>query len=64
MVADGGEPPCSKTAVATIDVRRNLNDPRFERGEWTVEIMETHDLATPVLQVKANDRDDKVRVTK
>ncbi len=60
MVADGGVPSCSKTSVATISVRRNLASPRFIQGEWSVRIMETHTLATPVVTVKAKDMDDKV----
>ena len=51
-VSDGGIPPCSKTAVATIEVQRNLQDPRFTQGEWPVEIMETHPLNEPVVTVQ------------
>ena len=61
MVSDGGIPPCSRTAVATIDVERNLAAPRFSRGEWTVTIMETHPLTDPIIKVAATDADRKVR---
>ncbi len=59
MVSDGGEPPCSRTSVATVAVRRNLNDPRFSQGEWTESILETHDLTTPIVTVQATDDDDR-----
>ncbi len=51
-VSDGGIPPCSRTAVATIEVQRNLQVPRFTQGEWPVEIMETHPLNEPVVTVQ------------
>lgn len=59
MVADGGTPPCTKTSVATMTVRRNLNEPRFKRGEWQKEIMETHPLTEVITTVEAEDKDDK-----
>ena len=58
-VSDGGLPPCSRTTVAKIDVRRNLNAPRFTRSEWTVNIMETHSLTEAFVTVEARDADDK-----
>lgn len=60
MVKDGGSPACSKTSVATISVQRNLNSPRFSRGEWTVEIMETQSLTEPIVTIDAQDADDRV----
>ncbi len=58
-VSDGGIPACSRTTVAKISVQRNLNAPRFTRGEWTVNIMETHALTEAVVTVEARDADDK-----
>jgi len=59
-VSDAGIPPCSKTTVATVNVRRNLHDPRFKRGEWTMTILETHALTKSIVTVEAEDRDEKV----
>lgn len=58
-MSDGGVPACRRTTVARIDVQRNLNAPRFTRGEWTVNIMETQPLTEPVVTVQARDADDK-----
>ena len=60
MVSDGGVPACTQTSVATIDVVRNLNDPRFTRSEWTATILETHHLQTEIVMVEAVDEDDRV----
>ena len=59
-VSDAGIPPCSKTIVATVNVRRNLHDPRFVRGEWPVTILETHALTESIVTVEAKDKDEKV----
>jgi hypothetical protein len=47
--------------MATIDVVRNLNDPRFTHDEWTATILETHDLQTEIVILEARDEDDRVR---
>ena len=59
-VADGGEPACVPTAMATVNVDRNLKKPRFTKEEWSATILETHDLTAPVLTVTATDEDDRV----
>ena len=62
-VSDAGIPPCSATTVAVVNVRRNLQDPRFKRGEWTVTIKETHTLTETIVKVEAEDNDEKVSVS-
>ena len=59
-MSDAGVPPCSETTVAVVNVRRNLQDPRFKRGEWTVTIKETHALTDAIVKVEAEDKDEKV----
>ncbi|CAL8328972.1 unnamed protein product [Lota lota] len=57
-VRDGGSPPRSSQAllrVAITDV--NDNSPRFERAVYEAEMAENAPPGTPVLQVKASDRD-------
>ena len=61
-VSDAGVPPCSDTTVAVVNVRRNLQDPRFKRGEWTVTIKETRSLTEAIVRVEAEDKDEKVSV--
>ena len=57
QVSDGGDPPCVQTAVVTVTVRRNLNDPELENSEWEVEILEIHSLDVPVVQLEGEDAD-------
>ncbi|KAK0151211.1 Protocadherin-7 [Merluccius polli] len=57
-VRDGGSPPRSSQAllrVAITDV--NDNSPRFERAVYEAEMAENAPPGTPVLQVRASDRD-------
>ncbi|KAL1023880.1 hypothetical protein UPYG_G00048360 [Umbra pygmaea] len=57
-VRDGGNPPRSSQAllrVAITDV--NDNSPRFERAVYEAEMAENAPPGTPVLQVRASDRD-------
>uniref|UniRef100_A0A8C7JY11 Cadherin domain-containing protein n=1 Tax=Oncorhynchus kisutch TaxID=8019 RepID=A0A8C7JY11_ONCKI len=57
-VRDGGNPPRSSQAllrVAITDV--NDNSPRFERAIYEAEMAENAPPGTPVLQVRASDRD-------
>ncbi|XP_066516041.1 protocadherin-7 [Hoplias malabaricus] len=57
-VRDGGNPPRSSQAllrVAITDV--NDNSPRFERAVYEAEMAENTPPGTPVLQVRASDRD-------
>lgn len=60
MVADGGEPSCKRTSVATVNVNRNLNDPRFTTSRYTASILETHPLSDPIVRIEATDDDDRV----
>ena len=61
-MSDAGIPPCSKTIVATVNVRRNLHDPSFKRGEWSVTIRETQVLTEAIMTIEAEDKDEKVTV--
>ena len=57
---DGGDPPCVITTLAVINVRRNLQRPRFRQDEFTTTILETHPLATAVSTVTGEDNDERV----
>nr|XP_022314372.1 cadherin EGF LAG seven-pass G-type receptor 3-like [Crassostrea virginica] len=54
---DGGSPPRTATAIATITVQRNINSPVFEAQFYHVIILETTQLGLPLLQLKATDND-------
>ena len=58
---DGGEPPCTISTVVVVSVTRNLQQPRFNQAEYTVDILETHDLETVVTTVQATDSDERVK---
>ena len=57
---DGGSPPRTATAIATITVQRNINSPVFEAQFYHVIILETTQLGLPLLQLKATDNDIRV----
>ncbi len=58
---DGGSPSCEKYEVLTINVRRNEHSPEWvPNTEYTVTILETHNILTPVAQVYARDDDTTV----
>ena len=57
---DGGSPPGTATAIATITVQRNINSPVFEAQFYHVIILETTQLGLPSLQLKATDNDIRV----
>lgn len=60
LARDGGSPPKTATAVATINVQRNINNPVFEKQSYSATILETRQLGLPFLQVNATDNDQRV----
>ncbi|KAM9449882.1 protocadherin-7 [Clarias gariepinus] len=57
-VRDGGNPPRSSQALLRISITDvNDNNPRFERPVYEAEMAENTPPGTPVLQVRASDRD-------
>ena len=60
LARDGGSPPRTATAIATITVQRNINSPVFEAQSYNETILETRQLGLPFLQVKATDNDIRV----
>lgn len=57
-VRDGGNPPRSSQALLRISITDvNDNSPQFERSTYEAEMAENAPPGTPVLQVRASDRD-------
>uniref|UniRef100_A0A673FLY5 Protocadherin 7a n=1 Tax=Sinocyclocheilus rhinocerous TaxID=307959 RepID=A0A673FLY5_9TELE len=57
-VRDGGNPPRSSQALLRVSITDiNDNSPRFERAVYEAEMAENAPPGTPVLQVRATDRD-------
>lgn len=57
-VRDGGNPPRSSQALLRVSITDvNDNSPQFERGTYEAEMAENAPPGTPVLQVRAADRD-------
>uniref|UniRef100_A0A667XQY9 Protocadherin 7a n=1 Tax=Myripristis murdjan TaxID=586833 RepID=A0A667XQY9_9TELE len=57
-VRDGGNPPRSSQALLRVSITDvNDNSPRFERAVYEAEMAENAPPGTPVLQVRASDRD-------
>uniref|UniRef100_A0A8C7ZAL5 Protocadherin 7a n=1 Tax=Oryzias sinensis TaxID=183150 RepID=A0A8C7ZAL5_9TELE len=57
-VRDGGNPPRSSQALLRVSITDvNDNGPQFERSTYEAEITENAPPGTPVLQVRASDRD-------
>ncbi|KAM3865488.1 protocadherin-7 [Diretmus argenteus] len=57
-VRDGGNPPRSSQALLRVSITDvNDNSPRFERAVYEAEMVENAPPGTPVLQVRASDRD-------
>uniref|UniRef100_A0A673HFZ4 Protocadherin 7a n=1 Tax=Sinocyclocheilus rhinocerous TaxID=307959 RepID=A0A673HFZ4_9TELE len=57
-VGDGGNPPRSSQALLRVSITDvNDNSPRFERAVYEAEMPENTPPGTPVLQVRAADRD-------
>uniref|UniRef100_A0A672KGX9 Protocadherin-7-like n=1 Tax=Sinocyclocheilus grahami TaxID=75366 RepID=A0A672KGX9_SINGR len=57
-VRDGGNPPRSSQALLRVSITDvNDNSPRFERAVYEAEMPENTPPGTPVLQVRAADRD-------
>lgn len=57
---DGGSPPRSATAIATINILRNLNSPVFSPSNYEETILETMQVGTSILRVTASDADRSV----
>lgn len=57
---DGGSPPRSATAIATINIQRNLNSPIFNPSSYEETILETLQAGTSILRVTASDSDRSV----
>lgn len=57
-VRDGGNPPRSSQALLRVSITDvNDNSPQFERATYEAEMAENAPPGTPVLQVRATDRD-------
>jgi len=59
---DGGTPARSATAIATINILRNLNRPIFNPNSYEETIQETLQAGSSILQVFASDADRTVSV--
>jgi protocadherin Fat 4 len=59
---DGGSPPRSATAIATINIQRNLNSPIFNPSSYEETILETLQAGTSIVRVTASDADRSVSV--
>ncbi|KAK3089813.1 hypothetical protein FSP39_006721 [Pinctada imbricata] len=59
---DGGSPPRSATAIATINILRNLNSPIFNPTNYEQTILETLTVGSSILQVTASDADRSVSI--
>ena len=60
VARDGGTPPRTDTTVATVNVNRNLNKPRFEPSRYQATILETTTIGEVVATVSADDQDRRV----
>ncbi|KAJ0061580.1 hypothetical protein NL108_005707, partial [Boleophthalmus pectinirostris] len=59
VATDKGSPPQSTTVTVNVRVLDvNDNSPVFERSSYTVEVSEDAAVGTPVLEVKATDKDE------
>ena len=63
LVQDGGSPPRERTGILTVDMLRNLNEPKFDEREYRETILETHSIGSEVIRIEARDSDEKVFVT-
>ncbi|XP_048248646.1 protocadherin Fat 4-like [Haliotis rufescens] len=57
MVKDGGSPPLSATTEVGVSIQRNLNPPIFSPLVYSVAILSTQTLNTPIAIVLATDAD-------
>ena len=60
MAEDGGSPPKSATATATINILRNLNVPEFSPKIYNVTVFETDQVGRIITTVTATDADRMV----
>ena len=61
QVADGGQPPCVQTSVATITVNHNLFAPSFNQQQYDATILEIFSLSLPITTLTGQDQDTTVR---
>ncbi len=59
---DSANPNQKATALVTIAVTRNENEPRFSDRRYTVDAVETAALGTSIQQVEATDADGVILV--
>ena len=57
MVYDDANPDEKAYANLTITVRRNEKKPRFEKSDYTSQILEITPIGTQVVQVQASDEE-------
>lgn len=62
MAEDGGSPPRSATATATINILRNLNVPEFSPKSYNVTVFETDQVGRIITTVTATDADQIVSI--
>lgn len=57
---DGGTPAKENVTAVQVTINRNLFCPEWRVGDDSVEILETKDIPSPVIQVTATDEDTQV----
>ncbi len=57
-VYDDANPENIASTNLTINVRRNENAPRFDRGEYAVNMLEIDPIGSEIVQLEASDRDN------
>ncbi len=57
-VYDDANPESVATTNLTITVRRNENEPRFQRTDYSVTVLEIAPIGTSLAQLSATDRDN------
>ncbi len=57
-VYDDANPESVATTNLTITVRRNENEPRFQRSDYSVNVLEIAPIGTSLAQLSATDRDN------
>ena len=58
--SDGGTPSLTAMALVHVHVNRNQFAPRFEKGDYKANILETQTLGVPFVKVVAKDQDTRV----
>lgn len=60
VAEDGGSPPRSATAIATINIQRNLNAPVFAQADYNRTIYENQQVGLDIVTITATDADQIV----